>query len=84
MRELAATAERFDPLEVYEREGWVCGLCVKPVDRGLSWPDPMSPSLDHVVPLSANGEHSRANTQLAHWICYVRKGARLAEDEVLR
>jgi len=84
MRELAATAERFDPLEVYERDGWVCGLCAKPVDCGLSWPDPMSPSLDHVVPLSANGEHSRANTQLAHWICNVRKGARLAEDEVPR
>ncbi|MFC4783289.1 HNH endonuclease [Nocardioides sp. MAHUQ-72] len=83
MRELAATAERFDPLEVYERDGWVCALCARPVDRALAWPDPMSRSLDHVIPLAANGHHSRANTQLAHWICNVRKGARLAENEVL-
>ncbi|WP_239701690.1 HNH endonuclease [Yimella sp. NH-Cas1] len=80
MRELAATAERFDPREVYERDGWVCGLCGEAVDRSLRWPDLMSPSLDHVTPLIANGEHSRANTQLAHWICNVRKGAKVAAE----
>jgi 5-methylcytosine-specific restriction endonuclease McrA len=83
MRELASTVERFDPLEVYERDGLVCGLCSDSVDRDLAWPDPMSPSLDHVIPLSAGGDHSRANTQIAHWIFNVRKGARLAEDAVL-
>lgn len=83
VREQAATVERFDYLEVYERDGWVCGLCGQPVDRKLTWPDPKSPSLDHVVPLVAGGEHSRANTQLAHWLCNVRKGARLTEAVVL-
>lgn len=83
MREKAATAERFDPLEVFDRDGWVCGLCSLPVDPDRAWPDPMSPSLDHVVPLSAGGEHSRANTQLAHWLCNVRKGARVAEADLL-
>jgi len=79
VREQAAMRERFDPLEVYERDGWACGLCHQPVNRKLAWPDPLSPSLDHVVPLAAGGDHSRANTQLAHWICNVRKGARLTE-----
>lgn len=83
VRELAATVERFDHLEVYERDGWVCGLCQQPVDSDLSWPDPLSPSLDHIVPLAAGGDHSRANTQLAHWLCNVRKGARYPEAELL-
>lgn len=71
-----ATVERFDPIEVFERDGWHCRLCGGPVDRELRWPDPASASLDHVVPLVAGGAHSRENTQLAHWLCNVQKGAR--------
>jgi 5-methylcytosine-specific restriction endonuclease McrA len=70
-----ATIESFDPREVYNRDGWVCGLCGEPVDSQIKFPDPMCSSLDHVIPLVAGGEHSRANTQLAHWYCNVRKGA---------
>ena len=73
-----ATVENFTPDEVYERDGWTCGLCSEPVDSHLKWPDPMSVSLDHVIPLSRGGEHSRANTQCAHLSCNVRKGAQVA------
>jgi hypothetical protein len=76
VRVAAATTERFDPDEVYDRDGWACRLCTLPVDRDLAWPDPLCASLDHVIPLVAGGEHSKANTQLAHWICNVRKGAK--------
>jgi 5-methylcytosine-specific restriction endonuclease McrA len=76
LRVAAATTERFDPHEIFERDGWICCLCHAAVSPELAWPDPLSPSLDHVLPLVAGGEHSRANTQLAHWICNVRKGAR--------
>jgi 5-methylcytosine-specific restriction endonuclease McrA len=79
-----ATVERFDPAEVFERDGWHCGLCGGSVDRELRWPDPASASLDHVVPLVAGGAHSRANTQLAHWLCNVRKGARTEDSDVRR
>lgn len=70
-----ATVERFDPREIYERDAWKCQLCDQPIDSSLVWPQFMSASLDHVIPLAANGEHSRANTQAAHWLCNVRKGA---------
>ncbi len=30
-----ATTERFDPHEVYERDGWICQLCSQPVDQNL-------------------------------------------------
>lgn len=72
-----ATVERVDPQVVFDRDGWVCQLCRQPVDRDRRWPDVGSASLDHTVPLAAGGDHSYANTQLAHWICNVRKGARM-------
>lgn len=66
----------FSNATVFERDGWVCGLCDESVPRDAVWPDPLSASLDHVVPLSRGGAHSLENTQLTHLACNVRKGAR--------
>lgn len=74
--EFAATVEVFASAEVFERDGWVCQLCGAPVDPSLRAPSPLSASLDHIVPLSRGGAHSRANTQLAHLLCNVKKGNR--------
>ena len=70
-----AFVETFDRLEIFERDGWVCGICGLPVDRELAWPDPMSASLDHIVPVSRGGKHARANAQCSHLVCNVKKGA---------
>jgi 5-methylcytosine-specific restriction endonuclease McrA len=70
-RILGVTAERVDRLAVFERDGWVCRLCQKPVLR-------CEASLDHIVPISRGGEHSYANVQLAHLECNRRKGAQVA------
>ena len=56
-------------VEVYNRDNWVCGICKKPVDKKLSFPHPMSPSLDHVIPIARGGTHEPDNVQLAHFIC---------------
>lgn len=77
-RRAGATVEVFSHLEVFERDGWVCGICDQEVDRELAYPDPASVSLDHVVPLSLGGEHSRANTRPAHLRCNVLRGNRAA------
>ncbi|MFT4085332.1 MAG: HNH endonuclease signature motif containing protein [Nocardioides sp.] len=82
VRLAGAISERFDPIEVFERDAWVCGICGRPVDKTLLWPDPMSPSLDHIRPLVANGEHSRENTQLGHLICNISKGGQFETSEV--
>lgn len=71
-----ATIERFTHAEVFERDGWICQLCGDPTDCTAIFPDPLSPSLDHIVPLSRGGEHSRANTQCAHLSCNIQKGNR--------
>lgn len=67
-------SERFSPRAVFERDGWVCGICGDSVDPNLRWPDPMSASLDHIIPLSRSGAHTRANTQCSHLRCNISKG----------
>lgn len=78
----AAVGKSFTNAAVYERDSWECGLCGEPVDSGLEYPDPLSASLDHVVPLSLGGAHSLENVQLAHLSCNVRKGARVEVSEL--
>ncbi|WP_051847979.1 MULTISPECIES: HNH endonuclease [Streptomyces] len=73
---LEGKIERLDPQEIYKRDGWVCRICLSPVDRGRPWPDMWSPTLDHKIPLTAGGEHTRENVQLSHWICNLHKGDR--------
>jgi hypothetical protein len=70
--------EAFSPREIFERDGWTCGICTEPIDPGAAHPDRMSASLDHIIPLSRGGFHERLNCQAAHLICNIRKGARVA------
>lgn len=77
-RLLAATVEAFDPYEVFDRDGWICQICGGEIDPAARRPDQLCVSLDHIIPLSRGGEHSRANTQAAHLICNVKKGVSVA------
>jgi len=61
--------QSIDPLLIYMRDGWRCGICGQIVDPTLKHPDPMSASLDHIIPLAVGGTHTRQNVQLAHMIC---------------
>lgn len=60
---------------VYERDGWQCQLCQKPIDRTLKAPHRLSASLDHIIPISKGGPHTYANVQAAHLACNTVKGA---------
>lgn len=57
---------------VFERDGWVCCRCGKPVDRELDHPHPEAGTLDHVIPIHAGGSHDPGNVRLAHRICNQR------------
>ena len=71
-----AVTEVFSDAEIFERDGWVCGICGQSIDPNLRYPDPASPSLDHIVPLSRDGDHTRTNVQASHLGCNRRKGSR--------
>lgn len=75
--EQASAAETFAPLDVHTRDEWTCQLCQQPIDPAVAWPDPMSPSVDHIVPLSKGGAHAMINVQSAHLSCNSSKGDRV-------
>lgn len=78
----AATVELFDPQEIFIRDGWSCQLCGKPILKSKMSPHPRSATLDHIIPLSKGGLHSRKNTQLACWACNIAKNNRSAHDQL--
>lgn len=74
-RQADGAARRRVERQVYREESdcWICG---QPVDMTLRWPDPMSRSIDEVVPVSLGGSpFDRANCRLAHLRCNQRRGA---------
>lgn len=62
--------------DIAERDCWQCHICGMPVDQKILWPDPKSPSLDHVLALSKGGIHDPSNVRLAHLGCNSSKGDR--------
>lgn len=67
-----AVIETFDRDEIFDRDGWTCQAC------GCQCTDPnpyvlTAATVDHVVPLSLGGEHSRANAQTLCLSCNSRK-----------
>ena len=58
----------------------VCGICGKPVDKSLKYPHPLSPTVDHIIPLAKGGHPSDlTNLQLAHFCCNRQKSDRVGE-----
>lgn len=56
----------------------VCGICGKPVDFGCKYPHPLSPCIDHIIPIAKGGHPSDLdNLQLAHWTCNRQKSDKL-------
>ena len=47
-----------------------CGICGDPIDYALRFPDPMSPSVDHIVPWRQGGAwFDLENLRAAHFRC---------------
>jgi HNH endonuclease len=72
-RRFGVEDEYVNKLQVFERDGWICGICHEPVDREAAWPAPRMPSLDHIEPLAAGGPHVYENVQCAHLQCNLIK-----------
>lgn len=71
--------EPIERIKVYVRDEWTCALCGEGVDVKLNFPDPLSPSLDHIIPLARGGSHTYNNVQLAHLGCNQQKWAYVKE-----
>ena len=66
--------------EVILKTQTVCGICGKPVDFSYKYPHPLSPTVDHIIPVSKGGHPSDlSNLQLAHRCCNRQKSDKLLE-----
>ena len=56
----------------------ICGICGQPVDKSLRYPHPLSPTIDHIIPLNKGGHPFDINNlQLAHFTCNRQKSDNL-------
>ena len=56
----------------------ICGICGHEVDFGLKFPHPLSPTIDHIIPVAKGGHPSDiSNLQLAHFYCNRQKSDKL-------
>lgn len=74
-RQPRITVEPYTDRQIYERDGWLCHLCGKVIDRELRSPHPMSASIDHLTPLALGGADAPSNVAAAHRSCNRAKGA---------
>lgn len=59
-----------------------CGICGRPIDKKLKAPDPLSPVVDHIVPINKGGHPSSIdNLQLAHWTCNRQKSDKMFNNQ---
>jgi hypothetical protein len=78
-----ATIEEFSHIEVFERDNYICQLCgCKTSLRYKSQYHPKRTELDHIIPLSIGGEHSKRNTQCLCHQCNIEKGNRRVGDQL--
>lgn len=75
-REMNAFITRVNRFDIYERDKWKCQICGRKVAKTSVYPDLMSPSLDHIIPLSKGGSHEPANVRLSHFLCNAKRGNR--------
>lgn len=71
--------EVFSSNEIFERDGWICQLCDKPIKRDAKCPHFLSATIDHIIPLARGGSHTRKNVQCAHFICNCKKSDKVDE-----
>ncbi len=60
----AGPVESITATEIGERDDWVCGICqdtVRLVDARPDAPRALSPSIDHIIPVSRGGTHTRGS-----------------------
>jgi 5-methylcytosine-specific restriction endonuclease McrA len=72
----AVTIERVERLAILERDAWFCYLCGRQCEPTASPFDPASATVDHVIALSAGGQHVLANLRTACLACNSSKRER--------
>lgn len=82
-RKASTTHESIDREYILKRDHYTCKLCGTRVDRRVKWPHPKFATLDHIIPLSKGGTHTKDNVQCAHLSCNCAKNNRARGEQLL-
>jgi len=64
---------KFDLRTIFDAAEGRCQICGEEIEFDKRWPDPRSPSIDHIIPMSAGGKHVPKNCQATHLRCNLVK-----------
>jgi len=70
--------DKINRIKLSEDFGWICQLCFTSIHPNRKFPDNLSSTVDHIIPLSRGGEHIFSNVQPAHLKCNIEKGNKFA------
>ena len=70
---LGAYHENYRDIDIFERDGWICGVCGTKINKRLKWPHPRSKSIDHIIALVKGGADAPINLQSTHLRCNLSK-----------
>lgn len=77
------TSDQFTLRDVAKRDGWRCHICHRKVRDVPYSGKPSDATIDHLIPLSADGVHMLSNVALAHMGCNSRRSDRGAAQLLL-
>lgn len=79
LRRRSKAPVRWSRSDVLEAYGTLCHLCGEEIDMELKWPNVLSFTVDHVVPLARGGSNDLKNIRPAHGSCNFSKRDRVLE-----
>lgn len=62
------------------REETHCHICLEEVDKELKFPEPLSATVDHIIPSALGGSDDRSNLRLAHNLCNQKRSTKPIDE----
>lgn len=73
-RQKVLSGDNINRILLAEDYNWICQLCFSDIHPNRKFPDVMSSTVDHIIPISKGGLHKFENVQPAHLKCNIDKG----------
>lgn len=83
-RKYGSKVIKYERQDIYNRDNGICHICDELIDYNLQWPNPLSFSIDHIIPISKGGEDTPYNVSSSHLKCNMIKHAKVIDVSKIR